>query len=366
MLCRWAAQSAQLRVTGPACGDALAPRGDAKVRKVFRQFWREPPRRSRLAFGAAELGPTSGTSHTLRRALHCRRAYRQPFTAFVAGCRGSPLLFSSSLRHTGGNILRSNHDASSSLALVGRRYLGHQTPFRALAHLVRIPAAFVTAGAGAVTFAQYKMSEFRDKYIPKWLSETVNDVRNSAKEKWDMFREKDFSVPELELPAFLANIFRGTEGKGGSTDSEERGAGSERSDSAADPSPPTVAVAAVVATAASNVGEEESSAVDLPRRDDQLMLLTKRLIEVRNVLKKVDSADGFKLPSLVVIGSQSSGKSSVLEAIVGHEFLPKGSNMVTRRPIELTLIHTPDTDEEYGEFPQIHNERIHDFQQVQS
>jgi len=31
----------------------------------------------------------------------------------------------------------------------------------------------------------------------------------------------------------------------------------------------------------------------------------------------------LKLPSIVVIGSQSSGKSSVLEAIVGHEFLPK-------------------------------------------
>ena len=70
--------------------------------------------------------------------------------------------------------------------------------------------------------------------------------------------------------------------------------------------------------------------------------MTGEVIEVRNILKTVDhESDSLTLPSIVVIGSQSSGKSSVLEAIVGHEFLPKGNNMVTRRPIELTLIHTP-------------------------
>ncbi len=57
--------------------------------------------------------------------------------------------------------------------------------------------------------------------------------------------------------------------------------------------------------------------------DNQLMQLTKKLIEIRSVLLSVDQSDALKLPSIVVIGSQSSGKSSVLEAIVGHEFLPK-------------------------------------------
>ena len=60
---------------------------------------------------------------------------------------------------------------------------------------------------------------------------------------------------------------------------------------------------------------------------NELVGLTKTLIEVRNLLKKVDSSSfinsGLVLPSIVVIGSQSSGKSSVLEAIVGQEFLPK-------------------------------------------
>ena len=67
------------------------------------------------------------------------------------------------------------------------------------------------------------------------------------------------------------------------------------------------------------------------------MLLTKKMIEIRNMLQKVGQSSTLTLPAIVVIGSQSSGKSSVLEALVGHEFLPKGTNMVTRRPIESLL-----------------------------
>ncbi|KAI7907140.1 P-loop containing nucleoside triphosphate hydrolase protein [Cokeromyces recurvatus] len=100
-------------------------------------------------------------------------------------------------------------------------------------------------------------------------------------------------------------------------------------------------------------------------QNEQLMMLTKKLIEIRSILMSIDHNETLKLPSIVVIGSQSSGKSSVLEAIVGHEFLPKGTNMVTRRPIELTLIHTPNQDEEYGEFPQLGLGKIHDFKKIQ-
>lgn len=62
---------------------------------------------------------------------------------------------------------------------------------------------------------------------------------------------------------------------------------------------------------------------ELPKEEHQLLQLTRKLIEIRSVLLSVDQSDALKLPSIVVIGSQSSGKSSVLEAIVGHEFLPK-------------------------------------------
>ncbi|KAJ1875838.1 mitochondrial dynamin GTPase Msp1 [Coemansia sp. RSA 990] len=104
--------------------------------------------------------------------------------------------------------------------------------------------------------------------------------------------------------------------------------------------------------------------------ENALMELTKKLLEIQTVLKTVNedggsTASSLQLPSIVVIGSQSSGKSSVLEAIVGQEFLPKGTNMVTRRPIELTLINTPDSGEEYGEFPQLGLDRIRDFTRIQ-
>ena len=43
----------------------------------------------------------------------------------------------------------------------------------------------------------------------------------------------------------------------------------------------------------------------------------------------------------------------------------RGTNMVTRRPIELTLIHTPDSVEEYAIFPTMKLGKISSFQKVQ-
>lgn len=51
------------------------------------------------------------------------------------------------------------------------------------------------------------------------------------------------------------------------------------------------------------------------------------------------------LPQLVVVGSQSSGKSSVLENIVGRDFLPRGNNMVTKRPLVLQLMNWAHSEE---------------------
>ncbi|XP_043830630.1 dynamin-1-like protein [Dromiciops gliroides] len=55
--------------------------------------------------------------------------------------------------------------------------------------------------------------------------------------------------------------------------------------------------------------------------------------------------EAIQLPQIVVIGSQSSGKSSVLESIVGRDFLPRGSGIVTRRPLILQLVHVPSLEE---------------------
>ena len=54
---------------------------------------------------------------------------------------------------------------------------------------------------------------------------------------------------------------------------------------------------------------------------DSLLGLTKTLIEIRNLLKTINSNnDSLNLPSIVVIGSQSSGKSSVLEGLLEATF----------------------------------------------
>lgn len=47
--------------------------------------------------------------------------------------------------------------------------------------------------------------------------------------------------------------------------------------------------------------------------------------------------DTLDLPILAVVGSQSSGKSSILETLVGKDFLPRGTGIVTRRPLVLQL-----------------------------
>ncbi|KAJ9660705.1 mitochondrial dynamin GTPase Msp1 [Coniosporium apollinis] len=167
----------------------------------------------------------------------------------------------------------------------------------------------------------------------------------------------------VELPEWLRSIFEGREegsgnGQGGS--GPEGSPNQSRSGTAA----------AAVGGAATAFSYDDESEKDEPieekiARDDQMMLLTKKMIEIRSLLQTVGQSDALTLPSIVVIGSQSSGKSSVLEAIVGHEFLPKGSNMVTRRPIELTLVNTPDAHAEYGEFPALGLGKITDFTQIQ-
>ncbi|CAH1441033.1 unnamed protein product [Lactuca virosa] len=69
------------------------------------------------------------------------------------------------------------------------------------------------------------------------------------------------------------------------------------------------------------------------------------------------------LPSVVVVGGQSSGKSSVLESIVGRDFLPRGSGIVTRRPLVLQLQKT-EGGQEYAEFGHMPQRKFTDFSLV--
>ncbi|KAK2991220.1 hypothetical protein RJ640_026425 [Escallonia rubra] len=69
------------------------------------------------------------------------------------------------------------------------------------------------------------------------------------------------------------------------------------------------------------------------------------------------------LPSVAVVGGQSSGKSSVLESVVGRDFLPRGSGIVTRRPLVLQL-HKTEGQSEYAEFLHAPKKRFTDFAAV--
>ncbi|XP_068241849.1 dynamin-1-like protein isoform X2 [Palaemon carinicauda] len=74
------------------------------------------------------------------------------------------------------------------------------------------------------------------------------------------------------------------------------------------------------------------------------------LIPVINKLQDVFNtvgADAIQLPQIVVVGAQSSGKSSVLESLVGRSFLPRGIGIVTRRPLVLQLVYTSRDDNQY-------------------
>ncbi|XP_077534378.1 dynamin-1 shibire isoform X4 [Haemaphysalis longicornis] len=67
------------------------------------------------------------------------------------------------------------------------------------------------------------------------------------------------------------------------------------------------------------------------------------------------------LPQIAVVGGQSAGKSSVLENFVGRDFLPRGSGIVTRRPLVLQLINC---NTEHGEFLHCRGKKFTDFDSI--
>ncbi|XP_060755470.1 interferon-induced GTP-binding protein Mx-like [Neoarius graeffei] len=59
-------------------------------------------------------------------------------------------------------------------------------------------------------------------------------------------------------------------------------------------------------------------------------------IDLIDSLRLIGIDEDLALPTIAVIGDQSSGKSSVLEALAGVA-LPRGTGIVTRCPLELKL-----------------------------
>lgn len=86
--------------------------------------------------------------------------------------------------------------------------------------------------------------------------------------------------------------------------------------------------------------------------------------KLQDITAQLGSTPGFDLPQVAVVGSQSSGKSSVLEALVGRDFLPRGCDICTRRPLVLQLLQTKNSDEEWGEFLHLPGKRFFDFNDI--
>ena len=145
------------------------------------------------------------------------------------------------------------------------------------------------------------------------MSQGVTGVASQIKDGWHNTVD-GFELPTFEKPAWLEELTKKSEKS------------KDKSSSDPPPNPPRMEkVVAGVATAAAGVYalDEDQERKFVQAKDDQIMLLTRKMIEIRSLLQRIGQNEDFKLPSIVVIGSQSSGKSSVLESIVGHEFLPK-------------------------------------------
>ena len=78
----------------------------------------------------------------------------------------------------------------------------------------------------------------------------------------------------------------------------------------------------------------------------------KEILKIGNVLNSIFiNRNNVDIPKLVVVGSQSSGKSSILNSILGMDILPTGTNMVTRGPLHLELIQSQsETKAVFGEY----------------
>ena len=233
--------------------------------------------------------------------------------------------------------------------------------------LVRIPAMFGAALVGGMAYVQYQAAQ-----AGSYAMDTFRVGKEMATDATGAFFGRARSIAEqtktgwertadgLNLPAWMKTIRGGERGE-----SSQGGSGGEPPPNQSRSGAGTAVAATTGAFGYALNPEEDERSGKEEARDDQMMMLTKKMIEIRSLLQVIGQSNTLVLPSIVVIGSQSSGKSSVLEAIVGHEFLPKGSNMITRRPIELTLVNTPDAQAEYGEFPALGLGKVTDFASIQ-
>ncbi|XP_056619934.1 dynamin 3a isoform X1 [Triplophysa dalaica] len=94
------------------------------------------------------------------------------------------------------------------------------------------------------------------------------------------------------------------------------------------------------------------------REMEELVPLVNRM---QDAFSAIGQSCNLDLPQIAVVGGQSAGKSSVLENFVGRDFLPRGSGIVTRRPLILQLINAT---AECAEFLHFKGKKFTDFDEV--
>ena len=101
------------------------------------------------------------------------------------------------------------------------------------------------------------------------------------------------------------------------------------------------------------------------------------VIRLQEAFTSIGTKSNIELPRLVSLGAQSAGKSSVIESIVGRDFLPRGSGIVTRCPLVLNLRRIDQNNDgnesanmgevaEYGVFHHKPDRKFYDFDEIRT
>ena len=298
------------------------------------------------------------------------------------------------IRHLGTNGFRNTHRVRVLVFNTMRRAISNQVLVRssrrsfsifsigkAVSNVAKVPVYLGGGLAAAGSYVMYKVEEASD-YTSEQLDK-AKEFAGDLKEGFGIFMDSLKSqFPSNEEVEGASKKYKSKNSKKSNNNNNNKGDDNGDEEKTLVGSVASgIGIGKSLSNGYKDMGEEEEEDLELLEDDDetsdeeeqrqremledQMLNLTRQMIEIRNILLNVNGATDLRLPSIVVIGSQSSGKSSVLESIVGQEFLPKGSNMVTRRPIELTLVNDPSSASEVAEFPALKMFNMTDFQQVQ-
>jgi hypothetical protein len=101
-----------------------------------------------------------------------------------------------------------------------------------------------------------------------------------------------------------------------------------------------------------------SNSIDNSNNSNIKQLANEKILQIGNHLNGIlsDKKIDLEPPTLVTVGSQSSGKSTVLNRIVEMNIMPMGKNMVTRTPLYLQLTQITNTNSQSQSQSQSSNE----------